>query len=195
MKIQEMQEKYSLDSEDFWFNEPSKKYIIKHDAIEKIMEMEGIVIIDWFVDNSEMDLVRYRLKLQQTDEDGVIRQVQTCGEADRKNCRSQYLGCIAEKRAIDRGVLKLINAYQFNVASDVESEDYKEGAPGTAYYYTKTEEEKAAFDKLIHHICFKNRIKSGREAFKKCNSQVDVHSLLEKMKAEIKIHNNQGDKN
>ena len=85
--------------------------------------------------------------------------------------------------------------YQFNVASDVESEDYKEGAPGTAYYYTKTEEEKAAFDKLIHHTCFKNRIRSGQEAFKKCNSQVDVHSLLEKMRAEIKIHNNQGDKN
>lgn len=36
-----------------------------------------------------------------------------------------YIASISEKRGIDRCVLKLINAYEFGVYSEVEAEDFK----------------------------------------------------------------------
>ena len=59
------------------------------------------------------------------DENGELITISSVGEADRKNCVSQYLGCMAEKRGIDRCVQKLINAYEYGISSEVEAEDFK----------------------------------------------------------------------
>ena len=55
------------------------------------------------------------------------RVVTSVGEADTKNCRMGYLGCMAEKRGIDRCILKLINAYEYGIYSDVEADSFKKG--------------------------------------------------------------------
>ena len=36
-----------------------------------------------------------------------------------------YIASMAEKRGIDRCVLKLINAYQYGIYSEVEADDFK----------------------------------------------------------------------
>ena len=57
-----------------------------------------------------------------TKEDNTIISV---GEANKQNCTSRYLGCMAEKRGRDRCVLKLINAYEYGMYSEEESDDFK----------------------------------------------------------------------
>ena len=51
--------------------------------------------------------------------------VSTIGEAVQSNCKTDFFGCMAEKRGIDRAVLKLIDAYQYGIFSDSESDDFK----------------------------------------------------------------------
>ena len=58
-------------------------------------------------------------------ETGESRSVSTIGEADKSNCMSNYYGSMAEKRGIDRCVLKLINAYEWGISSEVEADDFK----------------------------------------------------------------------
>ena len=48
----------------------------------------------------------------------------TYGEADASNCTSTYYGAMAEKRGKDRIILKLINAYEYGIYSDVEADDF-----------------------------------------------------------------------
>ena len=138
MTIKELDKKYELTQEDYWQHKQSGKWILKHSAVEKIMVIEEIHIIDWFTENSEMDLVRYRFRMGMRDGEGIKRIVESIGEADRKNCISLYLGCMAEKRGIDRCVLKLINAYEYGISSEVEADDFKEKPD----VYTITDEQK-----------------------------------------------------
>ena len=41
------------------------------------------------------------------------------------NCKSNYIGCMAEKRGVDRSILKLIDAYQYGVYSETESDSFQ----------------------------------------------------------------------
>ena len=62
------------------------------------------------------------------DKDGVVLDsVTSVGEADSKNSKNNYYGSMAEKRGIDRCVLKLIQAYQYGIYSEVEADDFKRG--------------------------------------------------------------------
>ena len=128
--LKELAKKYNLNKNDFWLHKPSGKYIILHDAVEKIASIEQIEIVDFKVLNSEKhfneegketyDFARFLITMKMGD-----KKVTTIGEADSKNCVSGYKGMIAEKRGIDRCVLKLINAYQNGIYSDSESDDFK----------------------------------------------------------------------
>ena len=121
MTIKDLATKYKLSKEDFWNHKQSGQWILTHDAIEKIATLENIYLKSRIVDNSDVDLVRYWITMR----NDRAKEVSSIGEADRKNCMSQYLGCMAEKRGIDRCVLKLINAYEYGIASEVEAEEFK----------------------------------------------------------------------
>ena len=51
--------------------------------------------------------------------------ITSVGEAGSGNCKISFFGAMAEKRGIDRAVLKLINAYEYGMYSEVEAEDFK----------------------------------------------------------------------
>ena len=119
-RLKEMAKKYNLNKNDFWLHKQSGNYIITHNAVEKIQFIEGIEIVDFKVLNSEQGFARFLITMAKGD-----RKVTTIGEADSKNCVSGYKGMMAEKRGIDRCVLKLINAYEYGIYSDVESDDFK----------------------------------------------------------------------
>tara|TARA_X000001388_G_C2228267_1_gene122016 strand:+ start:1156 stop:1761 length:606 start_codon:yes stop_codon:yes gene_type:complete len=118
--LKELAKKYNLNKNDFWQHKQSGKYIILHDAVEKIASMEQIEIVDFKVLNSEQGFARFLITMAKGN-----KKVTTIGEADSKNCVSSYKGMMAEKRGIDRCVLKLINAYEYGIYSDVESDDFK----------------------------------------------------------------------
>jgi len=52
------------------------------------------------------------------------------GEASPKNCKAPFPFAMAEKRLKDRLTLKLINAYQYGIYSDVEADAFKKSNNG-----------------------------------------------------------------
>ena len=127
MNINTFIKKYSLTVDvDCWLHKQSGKYILTHDAVEKIATIEEIEIDNIKVLNSEKDFVRFLVTMSiYNKETGESRSVSTIGEADKSNCMSNYYGSMAEKRGIDRCVLKLINAYEWGISSEVEADDFK----------------------------------------------------------------------
>ena len=123
MRIKELAKKYNLGKDDFWELKRGQKsmWIITHDAIEKIAIIENIELTKFEVLNSEVDFARFLITMQKDD-----RTIISVGEASTKNCTSNYYGCMAEKRGIDRCVLKLINAYEYGIYSDVEADAFKQ---------------------------------------------------------------------
>ena len=123
MRIKELAKKYNLGKDDFWELKRGQRsmWIITHDAIEKIAIIENIELTKFEVLNSEVDFARFLITMQKDD-----RTIISVGEASTKNCTSNYYGCMAEKRGIDRCVLKLIDAYQYAIYSDVEADAFKQ---------------------------------------------------------------------
>ena len=124
-RLKKLADKYGLSKDDFWKHKQSDQWILSHNAVLKIATIEGIWLIERLVDNSESDLVRYWMTMGMRNEAGEKIVTSDIGEADRKNCMSQYLGCMASKRGIDRCVSKLINANEYGIVSEVEADDYK----------------------------------------------------------------------
>jgi len=122
MKIKEIAKKYDLDKSDFWELKRGSltKWIITHDAVEKIAFQEGIEFGKpelWRNDKDEVALFGT----------GILknRSEWTTGEASAKNCKAPYPFAMAEKRLKDRLTLKLINAYEYGIYSDSEADAFK----------------------------------------------------------------------
>ena len=121
MEIKDLAKKFNLDPKnDFWKHKQSGKWIITHDACEKIASMEGIVLKNWNTLNSERDFCRFLITMAKGD-----KEIASIGEASKENCQSKYYGSMAEKRGVDRCILKLINAYEYGIYSDSEADSFK----------------------------------------------------------------------
>ena len=179
MTIQDIQKKYDLSKDpdvDFWHHAQSGQWILTHNAVEKIAIQEGIKVVDIQVINSEVDLVRFLISMSNPN-GGIVKSI---GEADRKNCHSQYLGCMAEKRGIDRCVLKHIEAYQYGISSEVEAEDFKKPT-----YYRKRDEHIEKFAELLDHPYFDGKKKETKQAWKDADSLSTTQLILTQMKQRI----------
>ena len=156
MNIKELAEKYELTKDDRWeLRKNSGKWIITHDACEKIAELEGIVFDPPVIVNYQPTIITETgEKVQQvkwgkqfwkpawagtcqkkTGDVAMIvtgyktenpdYKIWTTGEANALNCTAEYYMAMAEKRAKDRVILKLINAYEQGIYSDVEADDFQ----------------------------------------------------------------------
>jgi hypothetical protein len=146
MNIKELGLKYKLDNQKDVWELPAKKgtWIITHDAVEKIMAIENIAVEKIEVLNSEWDFCRLLVTCSNGDKkvttigEALLNQSVKIGETRsgqpkyKGNCESQYIGAMAEKRGIDRAVLKLIDAYQYGIFSDVESDTFSQKADDKA---------------------------------------------------------------
>ena len=121
-KLKELAENYNLNKDDFWKHGPSGKWILSFDAVTKIQHIENIKIQTPQILNSERDFARMIITGKKGD--AIVWSI---GEADPKNCNNKYYGSMAEKRGIMRVVLKLINAYEYGMYSEVEADDFKKG--------------------------------------------------------------------
>ena len=181
MNIKELSKKYNLTKEDYWQESRSKKWIISHDACEKIADMEGIIFGPPQVLNSEQNFVRMVISAKKGE---VL--MWSIGEADTKNCKNLYFGAMAEKRGKDRVILKLINAYEYGIYSDVEADNFQK--PAEEFY---TEEQTAEFSKLIEHECFKGKKKAVKDELRKSTSKPHYQKVLNMMKQRIEEFENE----
>ena len=155
MNINELVKKYKLTKEDFWQHKQSGSWIIKHDCSEKIAHLENIELVNMETLNSDNTMVRFLITMKKGD-----KTITSVGEADKSNCQSKYLGCMAEKRGIDRCVLKLINAYQYGVYSDAEADDFKNDS-SSSLSGSPSDEHSSQVSKSKPHRTKGNEIESG----------------------------------
>ena len=126
MEIKDLASKYNLNPKnDFWKHKQSGKWIITHDACEKIASMENIILAKWETLNSERDFCRFLITMAMPMKDSAEKLISSIGEASKENCQSKYYGSMAEKRGVDRCILKLINAYEYGIYSDSEADTFK----------------------------------------------------------------------
>ena len=181
MNMKDLAKKYNLTKDDYWLEPRSNKYIITHDTCEKIASVENIIIQPPQIINSEKDLVRMIVVAKKGD-----KVMWADGEADNSNCKNNYKFAMASKRAIDRVILKLINAYEYGIYSDVEADDFKK--PQEEFY---TEEQTAEFSKLIEHECFKGKKNKVKDELRKSTSKSNYQRVLNKMKKTIEDYENE----
>jgi len=120
MTIHDLQKKYNLTKDDFW--EVRKgTWVVTHNACEKIAEIEQIVFTE----------PRFHQALNSICFLGSAKKgekiIWATGEASEINVKGQgkYYFSMAEKRLKDRLTLKIINAYEYGIYSDVEAEAFK----------------------------------------------------------------------
>jgi hypothetical protein len=124
--IKKFKEKYKLDSNDFWDLTRGGKstWIIKHNALEKIAAQEKYT---WKLDvlNFSPDVVVKCIAETNDEEDAFeYRVVESLGESSSKNTMNSYPYAMAEKRAVDRCILKLLNAHAY-LYSESEADEFK----------------------------------------------------------------------
>ena len=133
MEINEFVKKYNLSQKegvDMWKHKQSGKYILTHDACEKIGNIENIKIIkiESLYQGDKISRFLVTMCKMDAETETCLDTISSVGEADSFNCRGNlYYGCMAEKRGIDRCILKLIHAYEHGVASEIEADSYEEG--------------------------------------------------------------------
>ena len=123
MTPKELIKKYKLKAgihADYYEHFQSKKTVLTHRACETIANKEGITMDAVQVLNSERDFARFLVTMRKGD---LV--ISSIGEADSKNCKNIYYGCMAEKRGVDRCVLKLIDAHDC-AFSEVDFADHNE---------------------------------------------------------------------
>ena len=139
MTSEQLIKKYKLEDgihKDYYKHFQSKKTVLTHRACEKIGNIEGIKMKSIQVLNSELAFARFLVTMikliskgvnEEGNEEFIETSISSIGEADKSNCKNVYYGCMAEKRGVDRCILKLIDAHDF-AFSEVDFADPNEQA-------------------------------------------------------------------
>jgi len=117
--IKDLLKKHNLKKEDVW--DCHGTWVLYHKSIERIQLNEKIVIVDLTVEYIDLTSSSCVVKCTAV-KDGI--KVITFGECTPKNNRNSYPVAMAEKRAIDRAVLKLTGMH-----GDFYSEDEMNVSP------------------------------------------------------------------
>jgi|TARA_Y100000296_G_C5132166_1_gene236148 hypothetical protein len=136
MNIKELAKKYNLDPvNDFWelARGSTKKWIITHDAVERIATIEGIIfdIPDVYVGENKV-ISKNTGNETITTSVAMIgkaklgdREIWTTGESSSHNTKNPYFWAMSEKRLKDRLCLKLIQAYEYGIYSEDEADAFR----------------------------------------------------------------------
>jgi hypothetical protein len=129
-RIEAVRAKYDLATDDFWQIKQNKQWVCKHAALEIVAVKAGI---EWFPPQIiEADAPNLVTSMIVTGKMGNRTEWAT-GETNRTNYSVQgkqpaYPWAMAEKRAKDRVVLKLVGIHGL-VYSEDEAEDFKGSKP------------------------------------------------------------------
>lgn len=135
-RIEVIREKYGLDKADFW-ELPQKKgtWLVKHAALEVAAAQAGIVFDNPLIIEASsaegVAVISVRGELPPPADKAVGQSEWSTGEASPKNNKNAYPWAMAEKRAKDRVILKLIGIHGL-VYSEDEMSDADERPPKRA---------------------------------------------------------------
>ena len=124
MTVQQLKDWYHLEDQDFWELKRGGRTqtIITHSACEKIANRINVVIDQpqWLScgQNGVWVVQVTGWKMLEPD-----KKVWTTGESSPDNCKTQYPVAMAEKRAKDRLILKLVNASESGLISEIEMDE------------------------------------------------------------------------
>lgn len=120
--IRELGYKYGLQKDDFW--DCHGTWVVYHRALEKAAAGAGV---KWHPPQViESDITKAVSVIATGELDGRIEW--SIGEANPKNNKNAYPWAMAEKRAKDRVILKLLG-FAGEVYSEEEADDFKASAP------------------------------------------------------------------
>lgn len=124
-KIKEFMAKHGVAKDEVWLVPGGKSYAIKHTAIERIAFQHNV----HFGQPTILEANGYEgsVALIVTGKLGDFEQWAT-GEAAPRNNKNAYPWAMAEKRAKDRVVLKLLNIHGI-LYSEAEADEMREPAP------------------------------------------------------------------
>lgn len=127
-RIETIRQQYGLDKEDFW-ELPQKRgaWCVKHAALEVVAAKAGISF-----DMPQVLEAKGEAGIAAVCVQGTLgsRSMWSIGECSPKNNKNAYPWAMAEKRAIDRVVLKLVGIHGL-VYSEEEADDFKESRTET----------------------------------------------------------------
>ena len=133
MTIDDLAAKHNFKKDvDYWQHKQSGQWILKHNSIEKIANAENIKIQKIEPLYQSETSSRFLITMGRWIDDTCVEVMITTGEADKSNCTNAYITAMAEKRGKDRGILKLINAYEYGISSEEEADDFKASKPKVA---------------------------------------------------------------
>ena len=119
--INDFKNKYQLSGEDFWQLKVGgrQQWIIKHNAMERVAlaeKMQWQLEVLSFAPDVVVKATVYH--------PGTGNQMESLGEASAKTTKQSFLYAMAEKRAVDRCVLKLLNAHAY-LYTDADADEFK----------------------------------------------------------------------
>lgn len=114
-RIEAIRKKYDLQADDFWQIPQNKQWVCKHSALEIVAAKEGLkfdppTILEAYSQNGTVAIV--------TGAHMGERYEWATGEASPKNNKNSYPWAMAEKRAKDRVVLKLVGIHGLVYSED-----------------------------------------------------------------------------
>jgi hypothetical protein len=124
-EISDFIEKYGVTADEIWPVPGGKDFAIKHRALERVAAEQGIKFAPPIM--LEINLERKIVGMVVAGSLGE-RQEWATGEAAPANCKNSYTLAMAEKRAKDRVVLKLLQAHGALYSED-EADDFKRPNP------------------------------------------------------------------
>ena len=119
--IDDFKNKYQLSADDFWKLKVGgrEQWIIKHNAMERVALAEKM---------------QWQLEVLSFAPDVVVKatvhqpstgnKMESLGEASSTTTKQAFLYAMAEKRAVDRCVLKLLNAHAY-LYTDADADEFK----------------------------------------------------------------------
>lgn len=123
-RIREFMADYNVGKDEVWQVPGGKSWAVKHSALERIAAEKGITFdLPQIIEGSTNDKVVTILVVGRMGDN----EVWSFGEASPANCRNAYVWSMAEKRAKDRCILKLL-AVHGAVYSEDEADEFKHGA-------------------------------------------------------------------
>lgn len=124
-RIEAVRQKYGLDASDFWQIPQNRQWVCKHAALEVVATKANV---EWsppqvIEANTAEGIAVMAVSGRMGD-----RVEWSTGEASPKNNKNSYPWAMAEKRAKDRVILKLVGIHGL-VYSEDEADDFKAARP------------------------------------------------------------------
>ncbi len=127
-RIEAVRKEYGLSKDDFWqLPQARNVWCVKHAALEVVAAKAGIEFGDPQIIEADTANGIAVVAVRGSFKD---RSIFSIGEASQKNCKNAYPWAMAEKRAVDRVILKLIGIHGL-VYSEEEADDFKANQPVT----------------------------------------------------------------